>query len=88
MGYAAMTVSDPTHRFFVHGGGELSSLDDLFTELQTMEQHVFAHHVNEERNDFATWVRDVFGDRLLARQIELAKDKDELCKLLFINLFR
>lgn len=88
MGYAATTVREPTQRFFVHGGGELASLDDLFTELQTMEAHTFAHHVNEERNDFATWVRDVFGDRHLARHIELANDKDKLCKLLFINLFR
>jgi len=54
-------VIDPEKRFFLHGGGELASLDDLFTELQTMEPQVYAHHVNEERNDFATWVRDVMG---------------------------
>jgi uncharacterized membrane protein YqjE len=40
------------------------------------------------RNDFATWVRDVMEDRFLAKNIELAKEKDDLLKLLFINLFR
>ncbi len=82
------TVTNPEHRFFLHGGGTLSSLDELFTELQTMEPHVYNHHVNEERNDFATWVRDVFGDHFLAKNIELAQEKDQLLKLLFMNLFR
>ncbi len=88
MGYAAMRVRDPSQRFFLHGGGALESLEDLFTELQTMEDEVFNHHVTAERNDFATWVRDVFKDPFLARHIELSREKDQLCKLLFINLFR
>jgi len=85
---ATYAVTDPEKRFFLHGGGELSSLEDLFTELQTMEDHVYAHHVNEERNDFSRWVREVMGDHFLAKKIELARDRDELLKCLFISLFR
>lgn len=85
---ATYTVTDPEKYFYLHGGGALKSLEELFVELQTMEPHVYAHHVTEERNDFANWVRDVMGDRFLARNIELHREKDQLLKLLFINLFR
>lgn len=85
---ATYTVTDPEKYFYLHDGGSLSSLDELFTELQTMEPHVWSHHVNRTRNDFSTWVRDVMQDRFLAKNIEMAKEKDDLLKLLFINLFR
>lgn len=83
-----IAVADPEKHFYLHEGGSLSSLEELFTELQTMEDHVFSHHVNEERNDFATWVRDVMDERKLAKNIELTKNQDDLCRLLFMSLFR
>ena len=85
---AISSVSDAQQRFFLHGGGELASLEDLFVELQTMEPHVYAHHVNEERNDFATWVHDVMGDRFLAHKMTQITQKDEMLKLLFTQFFR
>jgi hypothetical protein len=85
---ATYTVTDPSKYFFLHGGGELKSLEELFVELQAMEPLVWQHHVNPERNDFANWVREVMGDRFLARRISLVTSKDELLKLLFINFFR
>lgn len=83
-----ITVADPEKHFYLHEGGKLSNLEELFTELQTMDNHVFNHHVNKERNDFANWVRDVMGERILARNIMLAKNQDDLCKLLFMSLFK
>jgi hypothetical protein len=85
---ATHTVEDPQRYFFLHGGGELTSLEDLFVELQAMEPHVWQHHVTEERNDFATWVRDVMGDRTLAHKMQNVTTKDDLLKLLFIQFFR
>jgi len=85
---ATYAVTDPEKYFSLHGGGTLTSLEDLFTELQTMDQRVWEHHTKQGRNDFSTWVRDVMQDRFLAKNIELAKEKDDLLKLLFINLFR
>lgn len=84
----AYAVSDPEQHFYLLDGGRLASLEELFAELQTMDDNVFRHHVNEERNDFAAWVRDVMGDRPLARNIALANERDQLLKTLFINLFR
>jgi hypothetical protein len=83
------TIAIPSDKhFFLCEGGSLGSIEELFAELQTMEPHVYGHHVNAERNDFSAWVRDVFQDRFLAKNIELCRDKDQLLKLLFINLFR
>lgn len=85
---ATYAVTDPKKHFYLHDGGSLSSLDELFAELQTMDTRVWEHHVNESRNDFANWVREVMKDRFLAKNIEMVKEKDDLLKLLFINLFR
>lgn len=81
-------VNDSEKHFYLHEGGSLGSLEELFTELQTMDEHVFRHHVNAERNDFANWVRDVMHDRSLARNIALSSERDQMLKILFINLFR
>lgn len=82
------TVDDPAKRFFVHQGEALWSLEDLFSELQTMQEWQFAHHVNEERHDFARWVGDCFNDRFLAKKLESARTIDDLQKQIFISLFR
>lgn len=85
---ATYAVIDPGKYFFLHEGGELKSLEELYIELQTMEPRVFEHHVNAERNDFANWIRDVMGDRYLAHKLSTVTSKDEIMKLLFINFFR
>ena len=61
--------------FFVHGGGALRNLNDLRNALQTMSKEVFAYHVNKERNDFATWVDDVFSERDLSKRINQLKTR-------------
>ena len=85
-----MTYAVDTHekRFFIHQGPAVASLEELFSELQTIEDWQFSHHVNEEKHDFAAWVGDVFGDKFLAKRMASAKDVDELQKQIFISLFR
>ena len=82
------TVDDHEKRFFIHQGPAINSLEELFSELQTIEDWQFNHHVNEEKHDFATWTRDVFGDHFLAKRMQDAKTIDELQKQIFISLFR
>lgn len=81
-------VTDPDKRFFVHNGAALWSLEELFAELQTMQEHQFSHHVGEERHDFATWVADCFGDKFLAKRMQKAQSLEDLQKEVFIHLFR
>lgn len=56
-------------KFYVCDGAVYSSLYELVDGLKTMNQSTFRYHVNPQKNDFMNWVRDVFGDALLAREI-------------------
>ena len=53
-------------RFHVIDGNTLGSIAELANALDTMSDDAFYYHVGEQRNDFATWVRDVFGEQHLA----------------------
>ncbi len=78
----------PEKYFYVCDGAVLRSIEDLFEYLQEMPENVFRHHVNEHRNDFHNWVRDVFQDHELALNLKNCSDKDEMLKHVFVGLFR
>lgn len=74
--------------FFVHNGSTLKNLHDLEYYLGTMTGAQFNHHVADGRNDFASWVKDVLGEKTLALQLEKAKDRESMQEILvhFLNL--
>lgn len=47
-------------------GRTMRSVQELAEALNTMADDVFAHHANEQKNDFSTWVRDIIRDDRLA----------------------
>ena len=57
---------DEERRFFVDDGRILSSLKNLWTAVDVMDEGCFRHHVNKEKNDFSTWIRECLGDVRLA----------------------
>ena len=65
------------HHFVVADGKRLKNILELADALETMSEEVFSHHVNEGKNDFSSWVRDVFYDHSLAEDISRAKNKME-----------
>ena len=65
------------HHFVVVDGKKLKNIIELADALETMSEAVFMHHVNDARNDFSNWVKDVFYDHSLAEDISRAKDKLE-----------
>ena len=77
----------PKEYFYLHEGGSLKNFEDLFAALQDMPEHVFLHHVNEEKNDFARWSRDVFGEVALARKLDTTKSIGQIRKIVFTRLF-
>jgi hypothetical protein len=55
--------------FYCLDGSRFWNLEDLARAVGSMSEEVFAHHVNEEKNDFANWVFDIVGDHTLAHQL-------------------
>ena len=54
-----------------------AQLPELAEVLEDLEDHVFDHHVNPERNDFHNWVKEVFKDVELAKKmLGVGKKKD------------
>ena len=63
--------------FIVADGRRLKNIIELADALETMTEEIFAHHVNQTRNDFSNWIRDVFYDHSLADDISGAKNRME-----------
>jgi hypothetical protein len=62
-------------RFYCHDGKILNNIYDLKTALETVSGHTYNYHVNDEKNDFARWAREVLGDDKLAK--DLAKMQEQ-----------
>ncbi len=65
------------YTFHVNSGAKLKDLLDLADAFASMSEETFRHHVNEYKNDFATWIEDIFGDHQLARQVRASKNPIE-----------
>lgn len=63
--------------FIVADGRKLKNIMELADALETMTEEIFRHHANDFKNDFASWVRDVFYDHSLAEDISRAKNRLE-----------
>jgi hypothetical protein len=81
-------IKDKSKAFVTRSGTQLHSLKDLYGHLSTISDEEYSHHVNAERNDFASWVEHVHGDRFLAQAMRRARSKEELQKAVFISMFR
>lgn len=69
----SLTAAEGEQCFWCTNGQVLSSLVELRDALAEMEDAVFAHHVQKERNDFANWIEYVLGDAELAESIKKAQ---------------
>lgn len=66
------------HAFYLHGGGTLNNLFELAESVESMEEHVFSHHVTHDRNDFANWIEHSFENSSLASKIRECKTPEEV----------
>ena len=46
-----------------------------------MSDQTFAYHSNEIRKDFSHWVRDVIGDKKLAKDLEKASNREKAARI-------
>ncbi|MBE3091582.1 MAG: hypothetical protein IMZ42_04635 [Candidatus Atribacteria bacterium] len=68
------------HNFYLNNGKKLKNIAELMESLKDMDQDLFSFHVNEQNNDFASWIRDVFGEKELARRIRDARHPANMLK--------
>lgn len=64
--------------FLVCDGRRIGDLLELIDALDAMGCEVFAYHVNDYRNDFSSWIRDVMKKADLADELMAAKGKDQI----------
>ncbi len=76
-------LEEPRRYFWLATGEPLRSIRELANTLPRMSEETFRHHVNEDRNDFARWVKDVFGEERLAAAMRKCSSKGELQTLLY-----
>ena len=56
--------------FYLCTGQYITTLHQLAMAISATSPQCFAYHVNSQKNDFARWARDVFGEEELARRLE------------------
>ena len=65
------------HYFFVNDGTVLKNVLELSRQLDNMADDIFRHHVNEIKNDFSSWIKNVFKQEKLAKELLKTTDKDK-----------
>ena len=64
--------------FFLVDGKQIKSLPELALEIENMADEIFYHHVNDARNDFANWIRDIIGEIELADKLMNINEKKDM----------
>ncbi|OIO63394.1 hypothetical protein COY26_02760 [Candidatus Woesearchaeota archaeon CG_4_10_14_0_2_um_filter_33_10] len=65
------------HYFFVNDGTVLKNVLDLSKQLDKMSDEVFRYHVNDMKNDFASWIKEIFKEEKLAEELLKTTEKDK-----------
>ncbi len=72
----------PKYHFVTLKGEKIKNLVDLYNSVKTMDDITFNHHVNDFKNDFHNWVRDIHQDNELANALLASKNKKEMAEVL------
>jgi len=68
--------------FFMMNGKVVTRLVDLPDNIENSDDQTFSYHVNDQKNDFASWISNVFNAKQLARKISMIKNKGEMVSVL------
>jgi len=72
--------------FMLCNGKPVKNIKELADIMEELEEHVFNFHVTPEKNDFATWVKDIFQDVELAEKLAGIKDKKHMQLVLYRHI--
>lgn len=68
----------PEKAFWINNGPIAKSLGEFAAALKKLSPVQLAHHVSKEKNDFAKWIDEVVGDKILAQRVRVLKTKEEI----------
>ncbi len=63
--------------FWSHDGRTFKNLQELALGLISMDNETYMFHVNNNKNDFAHWVKEVVGDREMAKELDDAMSRSD-----------
>jgi hypothetical protein len=66
--------------FWCNDGRIIKNMRELKEALEQMDDAVYVYHVNSEKNDFSTWVKDVLSDEKLAWDLSKSMDRLEAAR--------
>ena len=55
--------------FYVHNGMTIRNLDELAVALDLMDKKIFEYHVNQNKNDFSNWIKEIIKEEGLAKEL-------------------
>ena len=67
--------------FWCCDGRIFRSMRDLSAGLANMSDETFAYHLNDEKNDFSNWLKDVIEDEKLAKDMEASITRQQAAKM-------
>jgi hypothetical protein len=79
-----LTDCSPDKAFWTTKGLIIRNMHELLSAIENMDDYTFRYHVNldNNKNDFADWIRAVFGDEKLADQLEGVMKKEKYVDIL------
>jgi len=75
-----------TQYFILCNGQRVKNVKELADTMEYIEEEVFNHHANPEKNDFVNWVKDVFKEVKLAEKIAKAKNKEHVQLIIYKHI--
>lgn len=84
----ALHEAPEQYHFVLHDGRRIRSLYELVDELETMSDENFRGYVNDMKNDFATWTKDVFDEQHLAEEISRMQHRVDMQRAVLKHLVR
>jgi hypothetical protein len=74
----------PENYFILCTGGIIKNVKELALTIDYLSDEEFRHHVNDERNDFSNWLRDVFKEEILADALASSCDRKD-CQIMLLK---
>lgn len=68
--------------FIFSSGKAARSINELLDTLKATDSISFNEHVNDLRNDFASWIQNEFSDEALSKRVKDAYSRDDLIAIL------